>query len=77
MSRPEAILFTNGNALFFNEDGEQIPEIQQKGWMGVHEWRRDYPDAKVKVADWRDKMAIEIREQAIAQIQHPPKVDDE
>jgi len=45
----EAFLFANGNAAYFNEDEEKMPELQQHGWKGIHKFLELYPNALVSV----------------------------
>jgi hypothetical protein len=50
---PSAFLFFAGNAMFFDERGEQVPELQKEGWCGLHEFLRRYPEAPVEFHPWR------------------------
>jgi len=45
----EAFLFANGNAVYFHEDEEQMPELQKHGWKGIHKFLELYPNARVSV----------------------------
>jgi hypothetical protein len=49
-----AYLWTNGNACFFDDAGEQISEMQRHGWAGLHQFVARYPDAPVSLARWHD-----------------------
>ena len=53
MSRASAYLFSNGNAMFFDERGEQIPKMQKFGLCGLHDFVVFYPDAPIYWAVWR------------------------
>lgn len=64
---PEAYLFANGNALYFDEDGEQITELQTDGWGAVQRFKERYPEASVHFAVWRDS-AYELSDRAIGYI---------
>lgn len=44
---PIAYLFCNGNAAYFDEAENQIPEFQTHGWKGLHLFREKYPNAQV------------------------------
>jgi hypothetical protein len=46
---PCALLFLNGNAAFFDLQGEQIPALQALGWCGLAQFVKRYPDAPVTV----------------------------
>lgn len=48
-----AYLYPNGNALFFDEYGEQIPEFQEEGLCGLHGFVKRCPHAPVYWAMWR------------------------
>lgn len=48
----EAYLFTNGNAAFFDGDGEQIPDLQKHGWRGLHGFHEQYPESSVYFAEF-------------------------
>jgi hypothetical protein len=50
---PCAFLFFAGNALFFDEHGAQLPELQREGWCGLHGFLERYPDAPVEFHPWR------------------------
>lgn len=66
---PGAFLFVNGNAAYFNEDGEQIPSLQKDGWEAVHDFLEEYPDAPVKVASYHGfGTGVELSDRAIEQI---------
>jgi len=47
MNKVSAYLFFNGNAMFFNENGEQIPKFQKHGLCGLHDFVEFYPDAPI------------------------------
>ena len=71
-SEPEnkacACLFCNGNAMYFDERGDQIVALQKKRLCGLHEFVRWYPDAPVYWAAWERgelKWAQEIPKEAI------------
>lgn len=78
---PSAILNSNGTAFYFDEDGEQISELQRKGWRGVHEFFDRYPDAYLSIAigkkqihDVKDK---DIIEKIVEQIKEPEEAVEE
>lgn len=77
---PAAYLFGNGNAIFFDELGEQLVEYQQDGLSGVHAFREEYPDAPVYWAIWghgpRSRMAGEVHENVFEHIAEPEETDD-
>lgn len=50
---PVALLFGNGQAMYLDDDGDQVGKYQRDGWSGVHAFRGDFPDADVHIADWR------------------------
>jgi hypothetical protein len=50
MTAPGAILIANGIASFFDENDEQMTELQRQGWKGLHEFLETYPDGDVRVA---------------------------
>lgn len=49
MNPPIAYLFLNGNAAFFDADGNQIVELQMHGWRGLHGFIKRYPDGDVRI----------------------------
>lgn len=73
MTSPVAYLFPNGNALFFDEHGEQLPKHQKQGIPGVHNFLADYPDAPVYFTEWDDlgDKKIELSDPAINHIKQP------
>lgn len=71
---PAGYLFINGKAMYFDEDGEQLPEYQSDNWMGVHAFLADYPDAEIRITKWFNNRAIHpfpIDESVIDQIKEP------
>lgn len=52
MSKAAAYLFGNGNAMFFDETGEQIIELQRLGLCGLHGFVERYPNAPVYWCIW-------------------------
>ncbi|NQT91465.1 MAG: hypothetical protein HQ559_01795 [Lentisphaerae bacterium] len=44
-----ALLFTNGNAMYFDNDGQQIPELQADQWRGLPEFMERFPGASVAI----------------------------
>lgn len=68
---PAGYLFGNGNAMFFNETGEQIVQFQQHGIRGVHLFVDEYPDAPVFWALWDMETASEIHENVLEHIKEP------
>lgn len=71
-SEPAAYLFGNGNAMYFDEQGEQIPEMQRHGLSGVHLFREQFSDAPVYWAMWGEQQATEIHENVLDYIVRPP-----
>ena len=49
---PAAYLFP-GAAIYFDADGQQMPELQTEGLCGLHEYVKTYPKAKVYWAIWK------------------------
>lgn len=47
--KPVAYLFSNGNAVYFDDEGKQIPELQLHNWKGLHEFVKRYPTASVHI----------------------------
>lgn len=68
MSDPQGILWSNGNALYFDEEGQQIPGYQSHGWSGIHLFKENYPDADLYVGDWQSKQRLEISEDVLRHI---------
>ena len=48
-----AYLYANGNALYFDEQGQQIADLQTLGLCGLREYVRRYPLAICYWDDWR------------------------
>lgn len=44
---PAAFFCSNGNAVFFDDQGHQITKFQKRGWAGYVMWRRRFPDGDV------------------------------
>ena len=65
---PAAYLFTNGNAIYFDDEGEQLPEFQKRKWLGLSDYLGTYPSASVYVSDYAVGEAIQLDEKAIDQI---------
>lgn len=53
-----AILFANGNALYYTPDGYQLTDIQGKGLSGLHEFYIKYPKAKVFWGIWEQSLIV-------------------
>ncbi len=49
MASPHALLFLNGNAVYFDTYGEQLFEFQKLGWSGLQAFLKDHRDATVEV----------------------------
>jgi len=60
MSKAAAYLFGNGNAMYFDDAGEQIIELQQLGLCGLHGFVERYPDAPVYWSIWKYGSAQEF-----------------
>lgn len=45
--RPAAYLFPDGAAVFTDDLGRPIHDLQALNWRGLHEFLRLYPDAEV------------------------------
>lgn len=64
MDPPCGYIFSNGNAAFLDEKGQQIPEFQAQGWAGIVGFHERYPDAPVDATGGSidvDNAAIGIR----------------
>lgn len=61
-------LFPNGTAMYFDRDGEQIPELQREQWEGVQEFREQYPEADVYFAVWAGEERYLLSDDALEQI---------
>lgn len=44
---PVGFLFSNGNAAFFDEDGNQLVELQREYWEGTEAFLERHPEANV------------------------------
>jgi hypothetical protein len=53
-SQASAYLFSNGNSLFFDNSGKQIPDLQKLGLCGLHQFIMRYPESPVFWAQWRE-----------------------
>jgi hypothetical protein len=53
-SMASAFLYSNGNALFFDEEDEQIAKLQKQGLCGLHSFVKLYPNAPVYWSVWRE-----------------------
>jgi|SRR5215469_1422945 len=42
-----ACLFWDGNAIYFNKEGEQIIDMQKHGWSGLHLFVKEFPNAPI------------------------------
>lgn len=49
---PKAFLFSCGTALYFDDSGKQMPELQELGISGLHEFLKRYKNGKVFWAVW-------------------------
>lgn len=50
--KPSAHLFGNGNAIYFDENGEQIVQLQRLGLSGIHHFVERYPEGEVFWSIW-------------------------
>ena len=66
MNHGQALLFLNGNAAFFDSDGEQLPDLQKLGWSGLHKFLELYPDAEVLMQG--GSIAPELRARVLRQL---------
>ena len=57
MSKASAYLFPNGNAMFFDNLGQQIHKFQKFGLSGLHDFIEFYPDAPVYWSVYRKSNA--------------------
>ena len=77
---PCAYLFGNGNAMFFDELGEQIVEYQKDGLAGIHAFNESFPEAPIFWAIWGDRPIdhgiSEIHENLFDYIKQPEEVND-
>lgn len=69
---PTGYLYGNGNAIFFDAEGEQLPEFQRHGLSGVHAFRERFPDATIYWATWDPPAATPVHENVFEHITHPP-----
>lgn len=53
-SQAAAYLFRNGNAVYFDEDGNQMVTYQKLGLCGLHAFHAKYPEAPVYWSVWRE-----------------------
>lgn len=70
-----AFLFGNGNAMYFDQSGEQIVEFQEYGLSGVHLFTDEYPEAPVYWSIW-EEAASEVHENVFDYIRDPWEVRD-
>lgn len=66
---PQAHLFINGNATYFDENEQQIPKMQQWGWSGLHLFHAAYPEAKANICC--AELDIDCIEYLLRNIIHP------
>jgi hypothetical protein len=50
---PEAHLYPNGNAIFYDPHGAQLTDMQECGLLGLIPFMERYPDATVYWAVWK------------------------
>jgi hypothetical protein len=62
VNRSSAYLYSNGNAVYFGPDGEQLGELQRLGLCGLHEFVRRYPEAPVHWGIWNGQHQEVTRE---------------
>lgn len=67
---PAAYLFTNGNAAFTDEAGQQLPALQFHGWRGLHPFLKRYPAARVSLQG-ADPLDPELVPWLLDQIREP------
>lgn len=48
-SQASAFLFCNGNAVYLDEHGEQLVDMQKHGWSGLHLFDEMYPSGTVQI----------------------------
>ncbi len=65
-----AYLFGNGNAMYFDESGSQISNLQGHGLSGVHEFIRQHPDAPIYWSIWGEAKQ-QIHPNVLKYIIHP------
>lgn len=68
---PAGYLFLNGNAAFFDPNGEQLPAFQRHGWPGVHLFRAEYPEANVYLSSPEDYWHEVISDRVLEHIREP------
>jgi hypothetical protein len=72
-----AYLFGTGNALFFDENGEQDTELQRFGISGAHLYREEYPDAPIFWATWgrQESTRSSVHPNVFEYLKHPDDLD--
>lgn len=68
---PSGYLFGNGNAMFFDETGQQMNELQKHGLSGVHLFREKFPDAPVFWASFETGFTDEVHPDVFDHITQP------
>lgn len=55
MNQASAFIFCSGNVIYFDENGEQIVDLQRLGLSGLHQFVERYPDVPVYWVIWHYK----------------------
>jgi len=69
---PYGFLFCNGNAVYLDENKQQICEFQGLGWRGLHLFRERYPQAPVMM-QYADPIPPEMLSYLLENIIDPRK----
>ena len=69
---PMAVLFSNGNAIFLDDKGIQIPEFQAHRWRGIHLFLKKYPEASI-ILQGNMQLKKELFSYFLENIAHPEK----
>lgn len=67
-------LFTNGTAMFFDNEGLQINHLQHYMWRGLKEFVVLYPDAPIFMAcyrEWSHEISREHVQELIEMLEQP------
>lgn len=65
---PCAVIWAEESVMFFDEDGEQIPELQKQAIDGLEESRERFPEAEVYDGVWADKAVKPLDESEISEL---------
>lgn len=48
---PSAYIYSNGNTMFFDKEGNQIPTLQEKGEDGLRPFFKRFPEADLYICE--------------------------